>query len=206
MVPGGPRDRNVRSRRRCSMCPAIHINSRSWLRSSSTHEPSDPPLRVVSQQISCCRGVGATVRRTARLSAARGAGGRAETASHRVLTARRRRQGSGSGAGAAARRDSSTRPLSLNLGRPSAGCPLPAWPMVGRGYRRLGTPSETKRATGALSPGANTLTPGRGRLEAGQASAGRRPAHPRGTWATVGSLVGLLGRSAGAGAAGSQCR
>ena len=24
------------------MCPAIHINSRSWLRSSSTHEPSDP--------------------------------------------------------------------------------------------------------------------------------------------------------------------
>lgn len=30
------------------MCPAIHINSRSWLRSSSTREPSDPPLRVVS--------------------------------------------------------------------------------------------------------------------------------------------------------------
>ena len=25
---------------------AIHINSRSWLRSSSTHEPSDPPLRI----------------------------------------------------------------------------------------------------------------------------------------------------------------
>ena len=39
--------RNVRSRYRCSMCPAIHINSRSWLRSSSTHEPSDPPPRVV---------------------------------------------------------------------------------------------------------------------------------------------------------------
>ena len=37
----------MRSRRRCSMCPAIHINSRSWLRSSSTHEPSDPPLRAV---------------------------------------------------------------------------------------------------------------------------------------------------------------
>lgn len=37
----------MRSRYRCSMCPAIHINSRSWLRSSSTHEPSDPPLRVV---------------------------------------------------------------------------------------------------------------------------------------------------------------
>ena len=29
------------------MCPAIHINSRSWLRSSSTREPSDPPHRVV---------------------------------------------------------------------------------------------------------------------------------------------------------------
>ena len=37
----------MRSRYRCSMCPAIHNNSRSWLRSSSTHEPSDPPLRVV---------------------------------------------------------------------------------------------------------------------------------------------------------------
>lgn len=29
------------------MCPAIHISSRSWLRSSSTHEPSDPPPKVV---------------------------------------------------------------------------------------------------------------------------------------------------------------
>jgi hypothetical protein len=29
------------------MCPAIHIISRSWLRSSSTHEPSDPPPKVV---------------------------------------------------------------------------------------------------------------------------------------------------------------
>ena len=37
----------MRSRCRCSMCSAIHINSRSWLRSSSTHEPSDPPLKVV---------------------------------------------------------------------------------------------------------------------------------------------------------------
>jgi len=42
----------VRSRYRCSMCPAIHITSRSWLRSSSTHEPSDPPLRVVSYSLS----------------------------------------------------------------------------------------------------------------------------------------------------------
>ena len=48
MVPGVTQDRNMRSRSRCSMCPAIHINSRSWLRSSSTHEPSDPPLRVIS--------------------------------------------------------------------------------------------------------------------------------------------------------------
>jgi len=48
VVPGVTRDRHMRSRCRCSMCPAIHTNSRSWLRSSSTHEPSDPPLRVVS--------------------------------------------------------------------------------------------------------------------------------------------------------------
>ena len=47
VAPGVTRSRNVRSRYRCSMCPAIHINSRTWLRSSSTHEPSDPPLRVV---------------------------------------------------------------------------------------------------------------------------------------------------------------
>lgn len=37
------------------MCPAIHINSRSWLRSSSTREPSDPPLRVVSVFHFLCR-------------------------------------------------------------------------------------------------------------------------------------------------------
>lgn len=43
----GPRGRHMRSRYRCSMCSAIHINSRSWLRSSSTHEPSDPPLKVI---------------------------------------------------------------------------------------------------------------------------------------------------------------
>ena len=47
VASGVTRSRNVRSRYRCSMCPAIHINSRSWLRSSSTHEPSDPPPRVV---------------------------------------------------------------------------------------------------------------------------------------------------------------
>ena len=39
---------NVRSTCRCSVYPAIHTTTRSLLRSSSTHEPSDPPLRVVS--------------------------------------------------------------------------------------------------------------------------------------------------------------
>jgi hypothetical protein len=29
VVPGVTKDRNWRSRSRCSMCPAIHINSRS---------------------------------------------------------------------------------------------------------------------------------------------------------------------------------
>ncbi len=47
VASGVTQSRNVRSRYRCSMCPAIHINSRSWLRPSSTHEPSDPPHRVV---------------------------------------------------------------------------------------------------------------------------------------------------------------
>ena len=42
----------MRSRCRCSMCPAIHITSRSWLRSSSTREPSDPPLRDVIVSLS----------------------------------------------------------------------------------------------------------------------------------------------------------
>ena len=56
--------RNVRSRYRCSMCPAIHINSRSWLRSSSTHEPSDPPPRVVFICfffLACAKSVGSPV-------------------------------------------------------------------------------------------------------------------------------------------------
>ena len=42
-----PRSRNVRSKYRCSNCTAIRINSRNWPRSSSTREPSDPPLGVV---------------------------------------------------------------------------------------------------------------------------------------------------------------
>jgi hypothetical protein len=37
----------VRSKCRCSNCTAIRINSRNWQRSSSTREPSDPPLVVV---------------------------------------------------------------------------------------------------------------------------------------------------------------
>lgn len=41
----------MRSRSRCSKRPAIRINSHSWLRSSSTHEPSDSPLRVIIHEI-----------------------------------------------------------------------------------------------------------------------------------------------------------
>ena len=48
VAKGRTLSRNMRSICRCSMCPAIHINSRSWLRSSSTHEPSDPPPKVVT--------------------------------------------------------------------------------------------------------------------------------------------------------------
>ena len=51
LVKGHPRSLdhgcNVRSTCRCSVYPAIHTTTRSLLRSSSTHEPSDPPLRVV---------------------------------------------------------------------------------------------------------------------------------------------------------------
>lgn len=54
------RSRNVRSRCRCSMWSAIHINSRNWLRSSSTHEPSDPPHRVVIQFVVSTLSRGAT--------------------------------------------------------------------------------------------------------------------------------------------------
>ena len=45
------------------MCPAIHISSRSWLRSSSTHEPSDPPLRIVLSIVSFDAGVTDEARR-----------------------------------------------------------------------------------------------------------------------------------------------
>lgn|GEM_PF-5482269 len=39
--------RNVRSKNRRSQYPAIHVTSRILLRSSSTHEPNDPPHRVI---------------------------------------------------------------------------------------------------------------------------------------------------------------
>lgn len=38
----------MRSRGRCSKRSAIHITTQSWLCSSSSHEPSDPPLKVIS--------------------------------------------------------------------------------------------------------------------------------------------------------------
>lgn len=39
--------RNVRWKIKCSVCPAIRTDYRSLLRSSSTGNPSDPPLVVV---------------------------------------------------------------------------------------------------------------------------------------------------------------
>ncbi len=42
-------NRKMRSRCRCSRDSAIHTTSRSSLRSSSTHEPSDPPHRVITR-------------------------------------------------------------------------------------------------------------------------------------------------------------
>lgn len=44
--------RNVRSKNRRSLYPAIHVTSRILLRSSSTHEPNDPPRRVI-QSVFC---------------------------------------------------------------------------------------------------------------------------------------------------------
>jgi hypothetical protein len=70
----------MRSRYRCSMCPAIHISSRSWLRSSSTHEPSDPPLRVVNVFACHCR------RASSALATWRADGARARVASTRHVT------------------------------------------------------------------------------------------------------------------------
>ena len=46
---------NLRSEFRCSMCPAIHTNSRILLRPSSTCEPSDPPLRIFFENSFFCK-------------------------------------------------------------------------------------------------------------------------------------------------------
>ncbi|GIX67235.1 uncharacterized protein CEXT_427441 [Caerostris extrusa] len=46
-APGETRGRNVRSKNQCSMCPAIHTKSRSWLRSSSTRSPTKTLLRLL---------------------------------------------------------------------------------------------------------------------------------------------------------------
>lgn len=37
------------------MCPAVHTTTRSLLRLSSTHEPSDPPLRVIITHRQYCQ-------------------------------------------------------------------------------------------------------------------------------------------------------
>ena len=97
----------MRSRYRCSMCPAIHITSRSWLRSSSTHEPSDPPLRVMidSSVTDMCVGVADHVKSTVvrddeEKNRARGATGSLDTASslNRRQTARTNRDIGGAAA------------------------------------------------------------------------------------------------------------
>jgi hypothetical protein len=43
--------RHLRSRYRCSMCSAVRTDSRTLLRSSSIHEPSDPPSKVIIDHI-----------------------------------------------------------------------------------------------------------------------------------------------------------
>lgn len=56
------------------MCPAVHTTTRSLLRLSSTHEPSDPPLRVVcvSHWFDCRRRRGTTRSRTRSRAGGRG--------------------------------------------------------------------------------------------------------------------------------------
>ena len=48
MLPGEPESAICVQRFDDSLSSAIHITYRSWLRSSSMHEPRDPPLEVVS--------------------------------------------------------------------------------------------------------------------------------------------------------------
>lgn len=49
MLPGGPKSAICVQKFDDSLISAIHITYRSWLRSSSMHEPRDPPLKVVYQ-------------------------------------------------------------------------------------------------------------------------------------------------------------
>ena len=51
MLPGGPKSAICVQRFDDSLISAIHITYRSWLRSSSMHEPRDPPLKIVSVEI-----------------------------------------------------------------------------------------------------------------------------------------------------------
>ena len=48
MLPGYPESAICVQRFDDSLNSAIHITYRNWLRSSSMHEPRDPPLKVVS--------------------------------------------------------------------------------------------------------------------------------------------------------------
>lgn len=79
--------RNVRSRCRCSVfvCPAFCTTSRSWLRSSSTHEPSDPPHRAVFVSTSLKRRSLFCFRCQAAYSVYKSSGKGAETATGRVF-------------------------------------------------------------------------------------------------------------------------
>ena len=47
MLPGYPESAICVQRFDDSLNSAIHITYRNWLRSSSMHEPRDPPLKVV---------------------------------------------------------------------------------------------------------------------------------------------------------------
>ena len=48
MLPGKPRSAICVQRFDDSLSSAIHTTYRTWLRSSSMHEPRDPPLKVIS--------------------------------------------------------------------------------------------------------------------------------------------------------------
>ena len=183
MVPGGPRDRNVRSRCRCSMCPAIHISSRSWLRSSSTHEPSDPPLRVVIVVRPKRRGNGPANGRQPR---SRGA--RRQTSTYTVRTQRCE----GSLAGAAARRTWPRRASYLSrrpAGRPQSGpAPPPPTRALGPRLSPVRHPKLEPRVQRcrSLREHAHLVARRRG---ADRAPAPRRLGDPPRAWATKSAVV-----------------